>query len=93
MAALDAAGSDGITLAVWNRGYRLSLGLLAGGLALVLAISAFSYWAESTGNYPTAFWGGLALNLVEGAGGLLILLAGLMAYHHWSYLRQSRCIH
>jgi hypothetical protein len=45
----------------WRRDYRLSLALVVAGIVLVLAISAFSFWANSTGNYPTSLWIGLAI--------------------------------
>ena len=74
-------------LSVWRRDYRLSLALAVAGIAIVAAISAFSFWANSTGNYPTSFGAGLAIYLIGTAGGMLILLAGTVAYFHWRGLR------
>jgi len=76
-------------LSAWRRDYRLSLALLVVGIVLVVAISAFSYWANSTGNYPTSFGAGLAIYLIGTAGGMLILLAGTVAYYHWKGLHLS----
>ncbi len=88
MPARNAATSTPTLLAAWRRDYRLSLGLLVAGILLVVAISAYSFWADSTGNSPTSFGGGLAIRLIGTAGGMLILLAGTVAYYHWRGLRQ-----
>ena len=71
------------------RDYRLSLALLVAGIVMVVALLAFSYRANSTGNYPTSFWTGLAIYVTETGGGMLILLAGTVAYYHWRGLRLS----
>lgn len=76
-------------LTAWRRDYRLSLALVVAGVVLVMAISVFNFLANSTGNYPTAFWGGLTIDLVGTAGGMLILLGGTVAYYHWKGLRLS----
>ncbi|HKN07079.1 MAG TPA: hypothetical protein VJ021_05705 [Thermoplasmata archaeon] len=89
MAAQKAATSEQIMLSTWRRDYRLSLALLVAGIVLVVAISAFSFWANSSGNYPTSFGAGLAIYLIGTAGGMLILLAGTVAYYHWRGLRLS----
>jgi hypothetical protein len=39
----------------WRRDYRLSLALVEAVIVLVVAISAFSFWANSTSNYPKSF--------------------------------------
>ena len=87
MAAQSAAAPDQTILSRWMRDYRLSLALLAAGIIMVVALFVFSVWAYSTGNYPTSFGAGLALYLVATAGGMLILLAGTVAYYHWKGLR------
>ncbi len=74
-------------LSAWRRDYRLSLALLVAGIVILVAISAFSFWANSTGDYPTSFGAGLAIYLIGTAGGMLILLAGTVAYLHWRGLR------
>ncbi len=74
-------------LSAWRRDYRLSLALLVAGIVILVAISAFSFWANSTGDYPTSFGAGLAIYLIGTAGGMLILLAGTVAYFHWRGLR------
>jgi len=89
MAAQKAATSEQIMLSTWRRDYRLSLALLVAGIVLVVAISAFSFWANSSGNYPTSFGAGLAIYLIGTVGGMLILLAGTVAYYHWRGLRLS----
>jgi TRAP-type C4-dicarboxylate transport system permease small subunit len=89
MTAPNAAASDSTILSTWRRDYRLSLALLVAGIVILVAISAFSYWANSTGNYPTSFWPGLVIYLTGTAGGMLILLAGTVAYYHWRGLRLS----
>ncbi len=48
---------------------------------------AFGGWANSAGNYPPTFGAGLAIYLIGTAGGMLILLAGTVAYYHWRGLR------
>ncbi len=71
----------------WMRDYRLSLALLVAGLVMLVALYAFDIWANATGNYPTSFGAGLAIYLIGTAGGMLILLAGTVAYYHWKGLR------
>jgi len=68
----------------------MSLVLLVIGVALILATSSYSFWANSTGNFPTSFDVGVAVYLLGTAGGMLVLLAGTVAYYHWSGLRQNR---
>jgi len=87
MAAQNAAASDQTIFSTWRRDYRLSLALLVAGIVMVVAYFAFGGWANSTGNYPTAFGAGLAIYLIGTAGGMLILLAGTVAYYHWRGLR------
>ena len=74
-------------LSVWNRDFHLSLALLAAGIVMFVAYFAFGFWANSTGNYPTSFGAGLAVYLIGTAGGMLIILAGTVAYYHWRGLR------
>ena len=88
MAAQGAAASDQTLRSRWMRDYRLSLALLVAGIVTVVALFAFSYWANWTGNYPTSFGAGLAIHLIGTAGGMLILLAGTVAYFHWRGLRR-----
>jgi uncharacterized membrane protein YczE len=87
MTAQNAAASDRTTLTAW-REYRLSLVLLAAGVAMVVAVSGFSIWAPFTSG--TSFWTGLAMQVAFTAGAMLILLAGTVAYYHRSFLRESR---
>ncbi|MGA8302591.1 MAG: hypothetical protein WA691_00015 [Thermoplasmata archaeon] len=89
-AAPVEAASGPPWLSAWKRDYRLSIALFLAGIVIVVTISAFSFWANMTGNYPTSFWTGLAVEVTETAGGMLILLAGTVAYYHWSFLRQSK---
>jgi hypothetical protein len=89
MAAQNSVTSEQIMLSAWRRDYRLSLALLMAGIVMVVAIAAFSVWANSTGNYPTSYSGGLAIYVTGTAGGMLILLAGTVAYFHWRGLRLS----
>jgi hypothetical protein len=89
MTAQQVATPDPVMFSAW-REYRLSLVLLATGIVLVVAIGVFTLWANSTGHYPTSFWTGLALEVTPTAGGMLILLAGTVAYYHRSFLRKSR---
>lgn len=72
------------------RDYRLSLALLTAGIVMVVAVSAVSIWANSTGGSSASFGAGLAMDLIFTAGGMLILLAGTVAYYHWSGLREMR---
>ncbi len=89
MAAQNAVTSEQTMLTAWRRDYRLSLALVVAGIVMVVAISAFSFWANWTGSYPTSFWGGLAIDLIGTAGYMLILLGGTVAYYHWRGLRLS----
>ncbi|MGA8542481.1 MAG: hypothetical protein WB947_02925 [Thermoplasmata archaeon] len=90
MATQNSVAPDQVITTVW-REYRLSLALLAAGIVMVVAILGFDFWANSTGNYSTSsFWTGLAIQSAYTAGGMLILLAGTVAYYHRSFLRQSR---
>jgi hypothetical protein len=54
----------------------------------VAAIAAFDLWAISTGNYPTSFGAGLAIDLLGTAGFFLIVFAGTVAYFHRLGLRR-----
>ena len=87
MVSQHAAASDQTILSTWKRDYRLSLALLVAGIVMVVAYFAFGGWANSTGNYPTTFGAGLAIYLIGAAGGMLILLAGTVAYYHRRGLR------
>lgn len=86
------AASDQTSLSVWRREYRASLALVSAGIVLIVAISAFSLWANSTGNYPTSVWSVLAIDATETAGAALIFFGGTVAYYHRLGLRQSRRI-
>jgi hypothetical protein len=88
MAAPTAAASDQTLFSVWRRDYRVSLALTIVGVVLVVAYFAFGFWANSTGNQPTTFGADLAIDLIGSAGGMLILLAGTVAYYHWKGLRR-----
>jgi hypothetical protein len=87
MAVQNAAASDQTILSTWRRDYRLSLALLVVGIVMVVAYFAFGGWANSIGNSPTTFGAGLAIYLIGTAGGMLVLLAGTVAYFHWKGLR------
>ncbi|HYA70116.1 MAG TPA: hypothetical protein VEH28_01935 [Thermoplasmata archaeon] len=89
MAARNAAASDQIVHSIAKRDFRLSLGIFVAGVAMVLATSAFSLWANSTGNYPTSLGGGLTVYLIGTAGAMMVLLGGTVAFYHWRFLRQN----
>ena len=59
LAGQNTAASEQTILAAWRRDYRLSLALVVAGIVTVAANFTFSFWANSTGNYPTSFWTGL----------------------------------
>ena len=86
MAGSSAARSDPTILSRWTRDYRLSLGLFVTGIVMVLAIAVFGSWASSS------FWTGLAVHVLGTAGGMLVIVSGIFAFHNWSLLRQSRRI-
>jgi hypothetical protein len=88
VATRNAVESHRNVLVTWRRDYRLSLALLLAGVFMLVALSAFSYWADLTGSYPTSFGAGLAIYLIGTAGGMLILLAGTVAWYHRSGLKQ-----
>jgi hypothetical protein len=90
MVAHDSVSSGRTTSSTWRREYRLSLALLVAGVVMVIAYLAFGGGAISVGNSPSTFLGGLAIYLIGVAGGMLILLAGTVAYYHRLLLRQSR---
>jgi hypothetical protein len=87
MAAQSAAASDQTTFSRWVRDYLLSLVLIVAGAVVLLVSIAFTLWANSTGNYPTSYWTGLAIHVTETGGAMLILLAGTVAYYHWRGLQ------
>ena len=89
MTGPDPTPSDPGTATVW-REYRISLVLLGVGVVLFVTTFGYSAWASSTGNYPASFWPGLILSVAPTAGGMLVLLAGTIAYFHRSYLRDGR---
>jgi hypothetical protein len=89
MVAQSAAAPEPTLLSRWMRDYRLSLALLIAGIVIVVAVSVFSVWANSTGNYPPSFWTGFAMNVTGTGGGMLVLLAGTVAYYHRKGLRLS----
>lgn len=87
MAAQNACASGQTMLSRWRRDYLLSLVLFGAGCAMAVGISAFSYWANSTGNYPTSLGASVAILATETAVGLLMLLAATVAYYHWRGLQ------
>jgi hypothetical protein len=87
MAAQSAAVSDQTTFSRWVRDYLLSLVLIVVGAVVLLVSIALTLWANSTGNYPTSYWTGLAIHVTETGGAMLILLAGTVAYYHWRGLQ------
>jgi hypothetical protein len=90
MVAQNVGGSERFVLSSLTREYRLSLLLLLAGIAMVAALATFTVWANATGNYPTSFWPGLTIDLIGTAGGMLILLAGTVAYYHRAFLRETQ---
>ncbi|MGP8075642.1 MAG: hypothetical protein ACLP8Y_02755 [Thermoplasmata archaeon] len=87
MAAQSAVTSEQIMISTWMRDYRLSLALLAAGIVMVVAYFVLGGATNSIGNSTTTFGAGLAIYLIGAAGGMLILLAGTVAYYHWKGLR------
>ncbi len=87
MAAQNAATSVPTILSRWRRDYRLSLVLLAAGIVMAVAYLAVVSWTYSTGTYPTSLVVVLAIRVIGTAGGMLILLAGTVAYYHRRGLR------
>jgi hypothetical protein len=71
------------------RDYRLSLALVVAGIVMVATTYVLGFWVSSTGNYSTSSGAGFAIYLVGTAGGMLILLAGTVAYYHWRGVRLS----
>lgn len=90
MGAKGAPTSEEAMLTRWRRDYRLSIVLVGLGAVMLVAVALVSLWANWTGNYPTSFWSGLAMDLIETAGAMLVLLGGTVAYYHRSGLRASR---
>jgi len=80
MAAQNAAAPDQILLSAWNRNYRVGLAIIVAGIIILATIIAFSFWATSTGNYPTSGGGGLAIELIGTTGFMLIILGGSWVY-------------
>jgi hypothetical protein len=89
MAAPDVAAPDRVTRTAL-REFRLSLVLLAGGVVLVNVVVLFDSWVASSAVYPPTLWPGVFLYIAGAAGGILILLAGTVAYNHWTFLRKRR---
>ena len=71
----------------WRRDYRLSLILFGAGCVMAVGISVFSYWANSTGNYPTSLGASVAILAIQTDVGVLMLLAATAAYYHWRGLK------
>jgi len=90
MSAPTAATSEQILLTRWRRDYRLSLVLFATGVVLVVAAATFNFWANSAWNYSPPLWVGVTLYATGTAGGMLLLLAGTVAYFHWKGLQMSK---
>jgi hypothetical protein len=61
--------------------------LLVAGVIMVVAYVALGGGAISTGSSAPTFVAGLAIYLIGVAGGMLVLLAGTVAYYHWRGLR------
>jgi hypothetical protein len=76
---------DPTIFSTWRRDYRLSLALLVTGVVMVVAISVLSLWNPTTTS--SSLWTGLAMQVTFTAGGMLILLAGTVAYYHRRGLR------
>lgn len=90
MVAPATAGPSPNTLGRWQRDYRLSLVIVVAGVVLVVAVTAFSLWANPSGGPLPSFWTGLAVRVLETAGGMLALVGGIFALHNRSLLRQGR---
>ena len=90
MSASGPPAPEGVTPTAWERVYRISLVLVVVGAVLLAVSSAIGFWAGSTGSYPASSWTGLALYTFATAGGMLILLAGTVAYYHRAGLKIGR---
>ncbi len=71
------------------REYRLSLALLVAGIVLIGVTLAVNAWVSSSADQSSFSWAGLLAQVGETAGGVLILLAGTVAYYHRSFIRQN----
>ena len=89
MSAQSPTGPDPIRGRALHE-YRLSLGLLAAGLALVAGLAIQSLWYRPDAGGDVSTLAGLARAVGWTAGGMLILLAGTVAYYHRSFLRERR---
>jgi hypothetical protein len=92
MVTETGAAIDRRQLAVLTREYRLSLALVLAGIVLVVTAVVVGSWPNSNGIYATTTSLGWVFTLSGTAGGMLILLAGTVAYYHWSFLRRARPI-
>jgi len=90
MAAQNAAAQDPVLLSAWNRDYRHSLATIVAGILILTAVSAFSFWAISTGSFPTTGMAYLPIGLTGTAGFMLIVLGGSWAYTNRRLLQLSR---
>ena len=90
MTAQTATVGDRAPRSIVAREYRVSLALLLAGVVLLAVVFALSAWANSSSGGATSFsWMGLFVMTGGAAGGLLILLAGTVAYYHRSFLRRN----
>ncbi len=89
MGTEGSAGPDPIRASAF-REYRASLGLLAAGIAIVVVLALLGLWFGVNADGGSASPTGLALAAGWTAGGMLMLLAGTVAYYHRSFLRARR---
>lgn len=89
MSARSPTGPDPIQGRALHE-YRLSLGLLAAGLAIVAGLALQSLWYGPDAGGDVSSPEGLARAVGWTAGGMLILLAATVAYYHRSFLRERR---
>ena len=92
MATDKAAALDQTRLSAWRRNYRLSLAALAVGVVLVVVVSAVSSWANSARSISTSGGSGLAIQVVGTAGGMLLIVGGIFAFHNRSLVQQNQRI-
>jgi hypothetical protein len=89
MSAQNSALSNPVVFSRWRHEYRLSLGLLVAGIALVVGVVIASVWAGASGHPASSFWDGLTHQIAGTGGFMLILLAGTVAYYHRAFLQRN----